>query len=156
MQKLSAVIKYILVALISAMFVVTTVQVIMRYLFNTGLSWSEELVRFIFVWASFLGGAIGVKEHIHIGVDVLVNLLPPNLRRYADTLVYSIIFVFGAFLVYAGTPVVIMTHSQLSPAIMMPMSWVYIAIPLAGFFIMVYSVAEIVLVWKKRETRKEA
>ena len=151
MQKLNTAIKYVLVVMIGVMFIVTTTQVILRYCFNTGLSWSEELVRFIFVWATFLGGAIGVKEHIHIGVDVLVNLLPPHLRRFADTLVYLIVFAFGLFLICAGTPVVTMTHSQLSPAIMMPMSWVYIAIPVSGFFVMVYSVAEIVFVWKKRK-----
>jgi TRAP-type C4-dicarboxylate transport system permease small subunit len=152
MKKLNAIIKYILVILLGLMFVLVTVQVILRYVFNSALSWSEELVRFIFVWATFLGAAIGIKEHIHIGVDAIVNLLPASVRRWADTIVYLIIFVFGIVLIAAGMPVVFLTHSQLSPALDLPMSYVYIAIPLAGFLSIVYAIAEVFKIWKKRET----
>ncbi|MDR2588540.1 MAG: TRAP transporter small permease [Spirochaetales bacterium] len=151
MKTLNSLIKYVLVVMLAVMFILTTVQVILRYGFNTALSWSEELVRFLFVWATFLGAAIGVREHIHIGVDAVVNLLPASLRRYADTLVYLVIFTFGIVLVCAGIPVVTLTHGQLSPALEMPMSYVYIAIPIAGVFAMLYALAEVVLIWKKRK-----
>ena len=155
MKKLNSLIKYILVIMVSAMFILTTVQVILRYGFNTALSWSEELVRFIFVWATLLGAAIGIKEHIHIGVDAVVNLLPAHLRRFADTLVYLIIFAFGLFLIIASLQVVAVTHPQLSPALDLRMSYVYAALPVSGFFFMLYSALEIVLIWKKRNAQKE-
>jgi C4-dicarboxylate transporter DctQ subunit len=131
------------------MFILTTVQITLRYVFNVGLSWSEELVRFVFVWATFLAAAIGIKEHIHLGVDAVVNLLRPALRRCADTVVYLIIFAFGVVMVTAGMQVVMLTHGQLSPAMMMPMSYVYIAIPIGGALCLVYAVGELVRVWTK-------
>ena len=155
MKTLNTVIKYVLIVMVIAMFILTTVQVILRYGFNRALSWSEELVRFLFVWATFLGAAIGIKEHIHIGVDAVVNFLPANLRRYADTVVYLIIFAFGIVLVTAGMSVVTLTHSQLSPALDLPMSYVYIAIPLGGALSMIYSIREIFLIWKKLKARGE-
>jgi TRAP-type C4-dicarboxylate transport system permease small subunit len=137
------------------MFVLTTVQVVLRYVFNNALSWSEELVRFVFVWATFLGAAIGIKEHIHIGVDAIVNLLPASLRRYADTLVYLIIFAFGIVMIVAGMPVVTLTHSQLSPALEVPMSYVYICVPLAGLLCMIYAAMELLYIWKNRKPQGE-
>jgi TRAP-type C4-dicarboxylate transport system permease small subunit len=154
-KTLNSVIKYILVIMLIVMFILTTVQVILRYVFNSALSWSEELVRFVFVWATFLGAAIGVKEHIHIGVDAVVNLLPASLRRGADTIVYLIILAFGVVMIAAGMPVVSMTHSQLSPALEMPMSYVYIAIPFAGLLTMIYALVELARVWKNRKAREE-
>jgi TRAP-type C4-dicarboxylate transport system permease small subunit len=148
-KTLNVALKYFLVFLMIVMFVLTTLQITLRYVFNVGLSWSEELVRFVFVWATFLAAAIGIREHIHIGVDAVVNLLRPALRRYADTVVYLVIIAFGVIMITAGIQVVQLTHSQLSPAMMMPMSYVYIAIPIGGALCLVYAIGELVRVWNK-------
>lgn len=155
MKVFNALVKYVLVVMLAVMFVLTTLQVILRYVFNSALSWSEELVRFIFVWATFLGAAIGVKEHIHIGVDAVVNLFPSRLRRCADTLVYLIILIFGIVLIAAGLPVVTLTHGQRSPALEMPMSYVYAAIPAAGVLVIFYAIGQIVHLWIKRKSTEE-
>jgi TRAP-type C4-dicarboxylate transport system permease small subunit len=155
MKALNSIIKYILVFMLIVMFILTTVQVVLRYVFNSALSWSEELVRFVFVWATFLGAAIGIKEHIHIGVDAVVNLMPASLRRCVDTLVYLIIFAFGVVMIAAGVPVVTLTHSQLSPALEVPMSYVYICIPLSGFLCIIYAGVELFYTWKNRKAGGE-
>ena len=149
MKALNATIKYFLIFVVGAMFILTTLQVIMRYGFNNALSWSEELVRFLFVWATLLGAAIGIKEHIHIGIDTVVNLLPATLRRYTNTLVHLIDIAFFIFLIVMGWSFVEMTHTQFSPAMDIRMSHVHLAIPLGGGLCILYSVLEIINTWKK-------
>jgi TRAP-type C4-dicarboxylate transport system permease small subunit len=47
-----------------------------RYVFNSGFASSEELARALFVWVVFLGAVIGVRERTHIGMDILVRMMP--------------------------------------------------------------------------------
>ncbi|WP_459980140.1 TRAP transporter small permease, partial [Paenibacillus sp. YK5] len=50
-------------------------NVVLRYVFNTGLTWSEELSRFLFIWMIFLGSILGLKDNEHLGVDMMVKKL---------------------------------------------------------------------------------
>ena len=131
--------KRIVAVMLMVITALTFYQIVMRYAFNMAPSWSEELVRFLFVWLSFLGAGMGVRDKIHIGVDVVIRLLPPGAQRLAAMLVALIIFLFGTFLIVAGWDVVLMTHGQPSPALSLPMSYVYLALPAMGVLMLVYS-----------------
>ena len=69
----------------SGFIIVTTVLVVinvfMRYFLKTGLYWSEEVATASFVWAVFIGAVAGYKKGKHIGVDILVNLLPASIQK---------------------------------------------------------------------------
>jgi len=52
-------------------------NVVLRYGFNSGISVSEELSRWLFVWLTFMGAIIGLREHAHLGTDMLVGRLGP-------------------------------------------------------------------------------
>jgi TRAP-type C4-dicarboxylate transport system permease small subunit len=56
-------------------------NVVLRYAFNTGITTSEELSRFFFVWLTFLGAIVAMREHGHLGVDMLVRALPTGGKR---------------------------------------------------------------------------
>ena len=66
----------VLVACLGAMLVMVLGNVILRYGFNSGITVSEELSRFLFVWLTYLGAIIGLHRHTHLGVDTLVRKLP--------------------------------------------------------------------------------
>jgi len=57
-------------------------NVVLRYAFNTGITVSEELSRWCFVWLTFLGALVGLRERAHLGTDVLVSRLPRSGRRF--------------------------------------------------------------------------
>jgi TRAP-type C4-dicarboxylate transport system permease small subunit len=66
-----------LIALALAVMVVLVFgNVVLRYGFNTGITVSEELSRWLFIWATFLGAIVALREHGHLGVDMVVNRLP--------------------------------------------------------------------------------
>jgi TRAP-type C4-dicarboxylate transport system permease small subunit len=70
---------YILVGCLGAIMVLG--NVILRYGFNSGITESEELSRFLFVWLTFIGAIVGVRENAHLGVDTLVRRLPPAGKK---------------------------------------------------------------------------
>jgi len=67
--------------LLAGMVVLVFGNVVLRYAFGSGITVSEELARWFFVWLVFLGAIIGLKEHSHLGVDTLLRMLGPTGRR---------------------------------------------------------------------------
>jgi C4-dicarboxylate transporter DctQ subunit len=73
-------------------------QVVRRYVFNTGFSWTLELTMVLFAFMIFLGISYGVRVGAHIGVDALVNLLSPTKRRYVSIVAVVLSLVYVAFI----------------------------------------------------------
>ncbi|AGT33634.1 hypothetical protein M493_17125 [Geobacillus genomosp. 3] len=71
---------------LAVMFIFVFTNVVLRYVFNSGITWSEEMSRFLFIWLTFLGAIGALKENRHLGVDTLIKRLP----RQAKKLVYVI------------------------------------------------------------------
>lgn len=151
MKILNTVIKYVLVALMSALTALTFYQIVLRYIFNSPSSWSEEAVRFLFVYASFIAAGIGIMEHAHIGIDILVNMLPEKYREKIQLAVYVVITAFGGLLIYATIPLLRMTKRQLSPAMRVPMHYIYFAVMLFGALCIIYSIYEM---WRIARNKK--
>ncbi|HKL56559.1 MAG: TRAP transporter small permease [Roseovarius sp.] len=71
----------VIAALLGLMTMVTFANVIARYLFNSNILWALELTVFMFGWLVLLGASYAVKKRAHLGVDALLNMMPPGLRR---------------------------------------------------------------------------
>ncbi|SBV97436.1 Tripartite ATP-independent periplasmic transporter DctQ component [uncultured delta proteobacterium] len=150
-QKESLLYKVMKVFVAGMMMLITALtfyQIVLRYGFNKAPSWSEELVRFVFVWLTFLAAGMGVRERIHIGIDVVVNMLPQSLQKAAGVAVALIIVAFGAFLLITGMEITEGTHLQASPALGLPMSYVYAAIPFMGVLMICFGLNNIRLIFK--------
>ena len=145
---IDSVIKYFLVLIVAVVSILGFYQVVTRYAFNNASTWSEELIRFLFIWASCVGAGVGVKEHIHIGVDVVVNLFPVKLKAAVQLVVLVILCALGAFLIKYGLVLTAKTVHQLSPALQISMAYVYAAIPTLGGLTAFYGLREIVDVVK--------
>ena len=68
-------IAYLLAAIMTAMVVLVFGNVFMRYVFNSGFTISEELSRWLFVWMTFLGAVVALRENGHLGTDCCVGRL---------------------------------------------------------------------------------
>ncbi len=85
------------------MTLITFANVIARYVFNSNILWALELTVFLFAWMILMGASYGVKKHIHIGVDVVINLLTPPMRKLCAILAvcaclaFSIMLLIGAW-----------------------------------------------------------
>lgn len=93
----------LIAALLGLMTMVTFANVIARYLFNSNILWSLELTVFMFAWLVLLGASYAVKKRAHLGVDAVLNLLTPPVRRVLALisvgccLVFSLLLLKGAW-----------------------------------------------------------
>jgi TRAP-type transport system small permease protein len=89
----------LLVVVLAMMVVMVFANVVLRYGFGSGITVSEELSRFLFVWLIFLGSVAVMRQHGHLGFEMLVGKLSPGGRRacraIADLLVLGCCVVFG-------------------------------------------------------------
>ena len=116
-------------------------QVVFRYIFNNSLSWSEELIRYLFVWLTFLGGALAIKTRTHIAVDFFIELLPVKYMKYIRILNQVLITVFFASIVVTGLFWVYHSRGLQSGALGLPVNIVlYGALPLTSMLGVWYSV----------------
>lgn len=115
----------VMVACMAGMFVMVLGNVFLRAGFNTGIDISEELPRFLFIWLTFIGAIVVLRENRHLGVDTVVRALPRTGRILCWLLSQVLMIVCGAY-IFIGTW---MQHQinadSVSPVMQLPMSWVY-------------------------------
>jgi TRAP-type C4-dicarboxylate transport system permease small subunit len=125
-------------SLLLIVFLVVLSQVVMRYLFAQPNPWSEELSRFCFIWLSMLGASLAVERRSHFGFDQAVQRLSAPRRRFARRVATVVVMVVSLLLVFPGLALVRLTIHQRSPALDLPMAWVYGAVPLSGILMLIH------------------
>jgi len=92
----------LLAFILAAMTLLTFLQVVLRYVFNTGLLWALESTTYMFGWLVLIGIAYCVRERAHIGVDALIRVLPAKGRRYIGLVVVFLTLVYTGLMLYGG------------------------------------------------------
>lgn len=92
----SRLIEHIIAILLALMVILVFSNVILRYGFNSGITISEELSRWFFVWMIFLGAVVAIKERAHLGSDMLVSRLPAFGKKICLVLTYSLMIYITA------------------------------------------------------------
>ena len=105
-------------------------QVVLRYLFAITPVWSEELGRYLLIWAVLAGSAVSVRGARHIRVEFLVDLLPAGLCRAWYLLLDLVILALFLLLVATGIEAVGFNHSMRSLGLQVRLSYVMAGIPL--------------------------
>ncbi len=94
--------KVLIVVCLALMVILVFGNVVLRYGFNTGITLSEELSRWLFVYMTFLGAIVMMREHGHLGVDTVVARLPANAQKAAFVLSH-ILMLFATWLFLEGS-----------------------------------------------------
>ncbi len=110
------------------------VNVVMRYVFNHGLVWAEELARYSIVWIVFIGSSICVRRHLHLVVDAAIIRLSERNRSIMHIFACVCGTLFSLFLVYYGYRVCLKLFStgQILPGLEILTGYAYMAIPVGG------------------------
>jgi len=126
--------------MLTVMIIVIIVQVFSRQIFSYTPSWSEELSRVLFVWVSFLGISYGFKEKLHIGVGLVVNMMPEKVQDAFDLFSKLLVIGFGIIMIYYGWQFTTLMHQNTMPGMKLPSSFLYAAIPITGIYILIYGI----------------
>ena len=92
----------VIAVLLAIMVILVFGNVVMRYGFNSGITVSEEVARWMFVWLTFLGAIIALKEHGHLGSDMLVSKLPAVGKKVCLVLGH-LLMLFITWLMFSGS-----------------------------------------------------
>lgn len=146
----------VVVGLLTAICITLMLQVVMRYVFNSPLAWSEELARYLFIWLTFLGAALAYRLRAHIAVDILaeyldrrVGVVPARVLRGA---IRGVVLLFLIALLVGGVTLVQETTGQITPGLRISMAWVYLAIPVGCLIMILSAVGEAVSAWYGRNS----
>lgn len=82
--------QWIMAGCLTLMVVLVFGNVVLRYAFNSGITVSEEMSRWLFVWLTFMGGVVALEQHAHLGTDMLVGRLPPLGKKLCLGIAYGL------------------------------------------------------------------
>ncbi len=102
MKILDRIEELLVVVMLALMTLMTFLQVVMRYGFNSGFTWVLELTTIFFAVMIFVGISYGVRVGAHIGVDALVKRLPPGPRRATSTVVVLLCLLYAGLVIYGS------------------------------------------------------
>ena len=115
--------------------VIVIVNVFTRYLANYIIPWGEEVATSCFVYTVFLGAAWGLRTRQHVGVDLLVEKLPPTARRIVHLLTDFIILVLNSYITYLSVQYTYSSRIKTMPILKISSVWLNSALIL-GFGLM--------------------
>jgi TRAP-type C4-dicarboxylate transport system permease small subunit len=115
----------VLVLMLSAMVVMVFGNVVLRYGFNSGLDFSEELSRFFFIWITFLGAIIAMRQNAHLGLDTLIRVLPRAGKQFCFGLSNALMLGCCVLMFYGTWRQHHINATTMSAVTGIPMIWVY-------------------------------
>lgn len=148
---LDGLMKFGIIMTTSVMMIACALQVFSRYILPHPLSWTEEVARYSFIWWSFLGAAYVVRLNGHLGMDVLVNLLPRRLMLLTQRIVFLITLAFMVIVTVEGVKIVKIQAGQSAVMLPISMGWIYGVVPFTGLVMVIYLVY-LFFYWKPPET----
>ena len=112
--------------------IVVNANVLMRYFLKRPLYWSEEAATGLFVWTVFIGSAYAYRKHAHLGVDILINILPEKIRKVVKVIMDLLELVTLIMLTRTSVQYVMNTMDKLTNTLRVPSWYISGAVPI-GF-----------------------
>ncbi len=125
-------------ALLAVTLMLAFLQVVTRYIFHLSTPWSEELARLCFVWAVFLGAAVGVRRNLHTRVDFVSVRLPRSAARLVSIGMDCLLILMAGVMLVHGLQLVHSTRSDFSTSLGYPRNWFYLPVPVSGLLILAF------------------
>jgi TRAP-type C4-dicarboxylate transport system permease small subunit len=100
-------------------------NVILRYFFNSGITWSEELARYLFVWLIFIGAIGAMRDNAHLGVDTGIKRLKPRAQKIVYLLGQALVLVIMIMLAQGSFDLTMINLNAKASATNLPLWCVY-------------------------------
>ena len=120
-----------------------SLQVIARYVFNTGFAWTEETTRYAMIWMVFVGAAVCTKRGIHVVVDALEEFAP-KLIPVLKVIQYIITLLYCGIVCNYSVQNLANAAKQTSPNVKIPMNYLHMVFPVSMVLIVIYTLRHLV------------
>lgn len=125
------------------MFALVVAQVVLRYVFNNPLVWSDEIAQYLFVWVAFLGILRASRHRTHIAITAVVDRLPPLAARGLALFWLLAMAIFAVLLGWYGFVIARQNMTVMMTSLPLPYWLVYAIVPVAGSGLLLYAVRDI-------------
>ncbi len=124
-------------------------QVFSRYILNAPSAFTDETARFLFIWVGLVGAAYGLGKKKHLAIDLLLMKFEASPKKQAllQFIINSVsIFFVVVIMCYGGMKLVLDTieAGQISPVLGIQMGLVYLALPVSGFFMLIFLARDLI------------
>ncbi|MCM3716303.1 TRAP transporter small permease [Alkalihalobacillus oceani] len=136
-------VEWMVVLLFVAFSVIMFVNVVGRYVFNFSFVWSDEFIRYTFIWMILLGSGVAIKRKAHLGFDLIISKLPLKLQTFFVLLNDVLISIFLILFFFNGINLLKSAGMTPSPSMNIPMAFVYIVLPLSSIIMFIYIISSI-------------
>lgn len=130
---------FIVIAVISMLVFSSFIQVPMRYIFKSPVAWADEITRYLFVWLSFFGAALAIKENKHVAVEGIVNMFPSITRKLLIVIRNILTLIVISVILYYGITLLPPLANQKSAGMQIPMVVPYSAIAVSFLYMWIYT-----------------
>ncbi len=124
--------------ILAAMTILVFLTVIYRYFLLAPISWGEEMSRFLFIAVSMLGAALAMKDRSHFAITILIAKFPARIQAWLEGLIALGTTVLLGIVINKGWGLTLLNRNQESPALGVPMSIPYAAVPLGASLMLVF------------------
>ncbi len=124
------------------MFGVVMMEVIARYVMTTPVFWTEELARYLMVYAVFVGSSVAIREEKHPALSFIIEKFPHQLRRRWFIVVDSLIFLLLIVVFWEGYLMAVDALIAKTPALRISFFWVYLSFPVGAVLMMTQILAK--------------
>jgi TRAP-type C4-dicarboxylate transport system permease small subunit len=131
------------------MIVVVSIQVVLRYVFNSSIDWADEIARLAFVWSIFLTIPLGIRNGAHVGIELFLTRVNPSLRTWLARLMSLLAAALMGILFYESILVAAETWDELLPTINMTSSTFFVPVIIGAGHSCLHLIQ---LLWRDRPT----
>jgi TRAP-type C4-dicarboxylate transport system permease small subunit len=124
--------------LVGCILVSVTVQVVSRIVGIAFFVWLDEVIRISVLWLTFLGSAVAVRRKSHFVIDLLVEMLPPNLRKIARGGIHGAVLIGVLLLLWTGWQLSEIAMDRVYPITRVRQTWGFAAVPAGGALMLLF------------------
>ena len=130
----------IVIVLTALMTLTVLLGVLFRYVFLHPLGWTEELARYLMIWAALLAISVGIRYNEHVGITLLIQKLPYKVSRVIRFITQIFILIFLFELTRRGYIMAVKGSTQLSTGLGINMTWALASVPTSAFIAFIQQV----------------
>jgi len=126
------------IVFLAATILIVLFQVFNRFWFNISAPWTEEFSRYIFVYLCILGITRGVRDDLHIKLELLVNLFPQKVQTVVNVLIDALVIIVLGGVAVSGIEFLPVTMTRRAATVNFSMYYLYIAIPVSAIVMILF------------------
>ena len=126
-DRLCSLFGFLMVGCLGLMVVMVFGNVVLRYGFNSGITVSEELSRWLFVWMTFLGAVVAVRNHAHLGTDALVSRLSRRGKKACFVAAHVLMLLMCGLMFRGSWQQAVINYDTASAVMQASTAWLYVS-----------------------------